>query len=104
MKYLAVIMAVLCLVLSSVPCCVFTDNCREDNTHQDCNGTHEAPDDHSCAACSPFFTCSTCPGFVLQSSDYEFPAGDTIPGKKIVFYLAGTYSAFFATLFKPPRM
>ncbi len=104
MKYLAVIMAALCLSLASVPCCTFTDDCRDNGIHLDCNDTHNEPDDHSCAACSPFFTCNGCPGFILQSFDCKLVVTENPSPIKVSFYKANSYTALLKTLFRPPRV
>ena len=56
MKFIAYILALYIILLSTMPCCAF-DNCPDDKTKQAAN--HEQGEE-GCGNCSPFFNCEGC--------------------------------------------
>ena len=66
MKIAGVLLSILVIFLSAVPCC--WDACEEDGTTGHVEQTSGIAD-----VCSPFLTCGSCAGFVLQEDFTEIP-------------------------------
>ena len=65
MKTTAVLISFLVLFLNAVPCC--WETCSEEDHKAK---TEQSSDSES--ACSPFLSCGSCTGFVLQQENFEF--------------------------------
>jgi hypothetical protein len=78
LKVVAFILSAYLLFLFAVPCCSF-DNCSEEKTAQTQgheSGDGSAPADRDCGSCSPFFTCTSCSGFTVATTELN---SDLIP-------------------------
>ena len=65
MKIAGVLLSLLIVFLSTVPCC--WDTCEEDGTT-----SHVEKTSGMSEVCSPFLSCGSCAGFVLQEDFTEF--------------------------------
>jgi len=61
-KYIALILSFYVLFLSGMPCCI-DDNCADDKVSTEHSQQQNKTDEGNC---SPFFSCSTCSGFIFQ--------------------------------------
>ena len=67
-KFLALLLSVIVLTLTTVPCCALEDN--EAHSHQFSEEKHDKcpeKDDDCCKDCSPFYVCGTCVGFTISN-------------------------------------
>ncbi len=91
-------MALLVMAGSTVPCC-YDDNCADESTTS--SHGEESPENN---ACSPFFACGTCPGFVQMTRQVSIPAPIT---QRPAHYQKGSGfipSLYYSAFFQPPRV
>lgn len=101
MKYLSILLVVVTLSLSAMPCflcdrCLFSG--MEENCAHDDDGS--CPDDDFC---SPFMHCSTCVGFVCpQTTSLKkiFVHANT---ETVFYYKEEALKSFPSSVFRPPR-
>ncbi|WP_132225907.1 DUF6660 family protein [Pedobacter sp. ok626] len=65
MKFIALILSVIVLFLTTVPCCALED----DQAYHQEEKAHKCidKDDDCCKDCSPFYVCGRCVGFTITS-------------------------------------
>ena len=102
MKTLVLLLSIIVLVLSIAPCSA----CDKDKSicEKDCKETSKHCD-NNCKACSPFYSCGTCIGFVFPYSiSINLPKeGSKISLKEIV-YQDVFISSFANTIWQPPKI
>jgi hypothetical protein len=64
-KFFAIILSLYVLLLSARPCCADND-CADEIAPKKELADHKAPLEKHCEACSPFFKCGSCAGFILS--------------------------------------
>ncbi|WP_460541558.1 hypothetical protein [Echinicola sediminis] len=97
-----VLMLPLVLTLSLLPCCPTFDTCPDETEHA-CEDEPEQGTVPSMGICSPFYTCGSCPGFILQALVFS-----PLPFKEISKAVLGDKQEFTPfslakSLFKPPQ-
>lgn len=100
MKYLSFMMAIMVLVLSTIPC-IMEDKCI-DLTYQ---STDNQQNDNDCGmeCCSPFFNCHTCTGFIVTIFHYPIEYTTRLSVKKIGAELVHAISDFHLSVWHPPQ-
>jgi hypothetical protein len=85
------------MALSVTPCCAF-DDCRQDHT----SATTEQADN---GVCSPFFSCTTCPGFTSTASSPVIVAGKPVyDNKPFSRYFNRFTACYFGKFWQPPKI
>ncbi|GAA4429309.1 hypothetical protein GCM10023188_14500 [Pontibacter saemangeumensis] len=96
MKVITVILALFVVALSVLPCCM-TDNCTGGEVMT------EQSDSHDADACSPFYSCSACPGFTVSG----FTIGQASPilysNSLFADYRQSLYTQFHHSIWQPPK-
>jgi hypothetical protein len=68
-KFLALLLSVVVLTLTTVPCCPFEENAthvHETSSEEKHDKCPEKNDD-CCKSCSPFYVCGSCIGFTINN-------------------------------------
>jgi len=108
----------LVLGLSLVPCCETVGQVMDETAIQnleDCcrtktceGGKNESQDADSekntCAACSPFFACGSCAGFVFQNIHFNFSNLHVVSQTDYCAYDVQFDSEYFNTMWQPPKI
>ena len=103
MKILCFILSFYVLFLASAPCCLEEKCSDEIKTAQSDNHSQDY-NDNDCNACSPFFTCGTCSGFVFTKIEVNFKEVDFIKTNFVEFYKSPFANNFFAKIWQPPKI
>lgn len=95
MKSLVVLLSLMIMFLNAVPCC--WDACEEDTVE------HAGENSGSKDACSPFLSCGSCAGFILQQelpelSSFNFPFRSKDEQEDSKFH-----SAYTTIIWAPPK-
>ncbi|HEU4471226.1 MAG TPA: hypothetical protein VFR58_09090 [Flavisolibacter sp.] len=97
-KGIAFLLVLITLAASVFPCCP-SDGCADDAGYTAPAGT--CNDD---GACSPFFACSTCPGFVSLTRIPRLPAPLSALPVHFQARTAVLANLFYPSFFQPPRV
>src|SRR5690606_19548748 len=101
MKHLSFILALMVLVLSTLP--GFMEDKCFDVIHQTTNSQEQDSDDCGMECCSPFSKCNTCTGFVITSF-YAFTTNYVRqPKKKLGVITASAVSDFISSIWQLPK-
>ena len=103
MKLIAVILSIITLTLSAIPCDdagVFESE-QSISISQDSSQTGHNDMD----LCSPFCSCVCCSNIVLEPSIYQNSSISKIPTNKIsTFYVASFNSNYLSLIYQPPQV
>lgn len=93
MKIAGIIFSILIFTLNAVPCC--WDSCEDE----------EPVEQHaeSEQTCSPFLSCGSCTGFVLQEDVPEICLYMQAPASEIEFPEQRFFSEFSESIWQPPK-
>ena len=97
-KWLATILILIVAAGTFIPCCGIDDCCADQPAN---TSNHDKHNDEG--ACSPFFSCATCPGSIVvtKTIHIEFALAEkTIHHQTIVKFNLPVYSSSF---WQPPR-
>ncbi|WP_256959426.1 hypothetical protein [Sphingobacterium sp. JB170] len=75
-----------------------------DQTHNTTVDQEQNDDDCSTECCSPFFSCTTCIGFVLTSFHFAIALSSKQPEKKLGKTTANPISNFPSSVWHPPKL
>ncbi len=104
------VLIVLVVSLSLVPCCVPTLKSvastvlSPSETCCDSHSDEHDDDKQSCESCSPFFTCGTCGGFISHYTSVNFKSPITWVQKTYSPFKIQFYSDFFIKKWQPPKI
>jgi len=88
------------MTLAVVPCCTF-DNCGDDvQTEQ----TNNKKSNDSETPCSPFISCTCCPGVCIAPSIEFAVAQVTVVEKSFTLYNQSFFSFYCANIWQPPKI
>lgn len=102
MKTLAFLLAVFVFFLSAAPCCLF-EGCEGEEEQGNVAAEKQAPvecDD----TCSPFLTCGSCTGFVVNSENFAFTSEYISSHPVPTSYDDGISGEIIQAIWQPPRM
>ena len=102
MKHLSFILALMVLVLSTLP--GFMEDKCFDVIHQTTNSQEQDSDDCGMECCSPFSKCNTCTGFVIDSFYFSTINSIQLPVKKAGAIPAPSVSDFPYSIWHPPQL
>ncbi|NQD72559.1 hypothetical protein HP439_17685 [Sphingobacterium shayense] len=102
MKHLSFILALMVLVLSTLP--GFMEDKCFDVIHQTTNSQEQDSDDCGMECCSPFSKCNTCTGFVITSFYALTTNYVQQPKKKLGVITASAVSDFLSSIWQPPKI
>src|SRR5688572_26201678 len=97
MKIIAFLMALVVLFGTIYPCCP-SDGCQDEITAPVSNEPSD-PD-----ACSPFFACNSCAGFVTIIKPFILNVPENKDPLYFEKYKSFTIADFYSSLFQPPRL
>ncbi|OGS69151.1 MAG: hypothetical protein A3F91_05305 [Flavobacteria bacterium RIFCSPLOWO2_12_FULL_35_11] len=80
------------------------DNCNDEIKTAQSDNHSQDHKDSDCNACSPFFTCGTCSGFVFTRVVVDFKEIPFIKAKFLAFYKSQFANNFFAKIWQPPKI
>lgn len=103
MKILCFILSLYVLFLVTAPCCS-DDNCNDEIKTKYTENHSQEHKDSDCNACSPFFTCGTCSGFVFTWVGVDFKEVPFIKDKSVAVYKSQFANDFFAKIWQPPKI
>jgi hypothetical protein len=98
-KVLTVILALLVIALSVMPCC-FEDACATDEVLTEQTDSHES----DAQACSPFYSCASCFGFTVSDFTVDRIIPLTHTAKPIAFFKQGYMPPFPHAIWQPPKI
>ena len=99
MKFLAIILSVIVLALAVMPCCTF-DNCGDNAQTEQANNKNS----NDCETpCSPFVSCTCCPGVCIAPSIELVVAPVIELVKSFALYNQSFVSFYCANIWQPPK-
>ncbi|WP_369414058.1 DUF6660 family protein [Desertivirga xinjiangensis] len=105
MKWISFIISVYVLLLAVSPCCATEhlnasgDECLIEQREADCSK------DPDCKGCSPFFSCSSCSGFMIYCSVvFVKPVVSFSSSKKYSLYTYFCLQDICLPIWQPPRL
>jgi hypothetical protein len=92
------------LLLSAKPCCA--DKLCQQNISQQKNKTEKAAsEEKDCPGCSPFYTCGSCPGFiVITQVKATLPILTETAMKAYLPYEQSFYKQITLSVWQPPKL
>lgn len=100
MKFFAIILSVIVFTLAVVPCCV-NDNCGDEFQSEQ---THNKNSDNPETPCSPFVTCTCCPGVCIAPSIGLVVVPVTVIVKNFILFNQSIVSFYSASIWQPPKI
>jgi len=103
-KLVSLILALYVAFLSVKPCCTDSD-CQAKNPADYAMNGKLPVKQGDCAGCSPFFTCGSCTGFILnQPVLFELPIIADNPVKHTAFYKQPGIQQITLSIWQPPKL
>ena len=99
-KFIALLLSVVVLTLTSVPCCGMQKNSTEQYNAQD----HSKDEDDCGQSCSPFYSCNTCIGFTISNYLKESFAINLRPVLHNSIYLTVELPQTTSSIWQPPQL
>ena len=98
-KWLVFILAIVVAIGSAFPCCI------EDNCQDEISELATSPlDADKGEACSPFFSCGGCAGFVQITKPIIVPLVIILKPAHYEGFADLLYSGYYSSFFQPPRV
>lgn len=104
MKMISILLAIIILSLTAMPCCAEEGNCQEELHACEAETDHSEPNEESNFPCSPFYSCGACSGFSLLSfklSNTDNPISEFASISS--FYQLSLSETYKLALLKPPK-
>jgi hypothetical protein len=97
-------LSVYALLLSARPCCA--DKLCQQNISQQKNKIEKgASEEKDCPGCSPFFSCGSCPGFIVAKQlKAASPVLTELPFKAYMPYEQSSYKSTTLSVWQPPKL
>ncbi|WP_394342460.1 DUF6660 family protein [Mucilaginibacter limnophilus] len=102
MKFLYLILSVYVLMLSVIPCCT-NDICNKVVVEQ-ANIKNGYNTNSNCAACSPFYCCVSCTGFVVLPETIQYATIVTVITGQYSLYPTSSVKDLPLPIWQPPRL
>ncbi|WP_379091392.1 hypothetical protein [Pedobacter sp. UC225_65] len=107
MKSIALLLSIIVLVLTTVPCCALEE--RDTHAHQkeqkqEQHQCSEQQKDECCKDCSPFYVCGTCIGFTPTAQPLFVFTVSVKPVQHHTFYLPIELSPIYTLIWQPPKL
>ncbi|RYZ54678.1 MAG: hypothetical protein EOP49_04545 [Sphingobacteriales bacterium] len=105
MKFISLVLSVIVLTLTAMPCCAFeggeahAHKARQIEKHA-CN----EQDDDCCKDCSPFYVCGTCIGFTVTTQQVMTFAIQLKPVLHGSVYVPVKLQMIPITIWQPPKL
>ncbi|WP_369410135.1 DUF6660 family protein [Hufsiella arboris] len=98
MKILCCLLTFYVLLLAVKPCCI-NDSCGDNSAKK------ELQKGNDCNVCSPFFSCGTCNGFVINPSQEKGASlSASVPRKSYPVYLTPFFQKVTLKIWQPPKL
>jgi hypothetical protein len=92
-------------VLSIAPCCALADHVRESESKTAFKSQNATQDEDCCQDCSPFYTCGTCGGFMVEHLiTFKAPSPTLIPTLFNPRYLQSFADGMDQNIWQPPKL
>ncbi|WP_145859689.1 DUF6660 family protein [Pedobacter suwonensis] len=105
MKFIALLLSIIVLTLTAVPCCALE---REDNhAHKTDKREKHACNEHAddcCKDCSPFYVCGTCIGFTITTRTIITFAIQLLPIQHNTAYIPVELQVIALSIWQPPKL
>jgi hypothetical protein len=98
MKFLTLIVLVISVAATFIPCCEF-DECQEEEIE---NSSQQDKKEEN-ASCSPFSTCPTCAGAIIITKTIQLDRSDISKNKLVGFERSPILSCHSPSFWQPPR-
>ncbi|MBC7947746.1 MAG: hypothetical protein H7Y42_07685 [Chitinophagaceae bacterium] len=98
MRFLVSFLLAIILASASTPCCI-EESCASESI-----GSHEENGDDCEAGCSPFFTCSGCPGAVLVPRVMQVDRAVAFQPTYIESRKVNGLAVYYSSFWQPPRL
>jgi hypothetical protein len=106
-RVIGLLFSVYLFVINAIPCC--NENfCNsqiksEQSDHSDHSHNGDESDNH-CNNCSPFFTCGSCAGFLVEIKGNVVRPSMMNNKKKVLPFYPGWQSDYFFKIWQPPKI
>jgi hypothetical protein len=97
MKFLVLIVLLICMAATFVPCCEF-DGCQDEITT-----SHQEKKEQK-GTCSPFSTCVTCAGAVVIAKTIQLNSPLVSKDQFAEISIPPVLSSYFSSFWQPPRL
>ncbi|WP_146610786.1 DUF6660 family protein [Pedobacter cryoconitis] len=105
MKFIALLLSVMALLLTVIPCCEL--EAKENHTHQIEQKkvrVHNETDDNCCKDCSPFYVCGTCTGFAFTGEFVWTYTFLSVPFQHNTIYIPFKLTNPSVLIWQPPKL
>ncbi|RYY32378.1 MAG: hypothetical protein EOP46_19125 [Sphingobacteriaceae bacterium] len=102
MKLLCIILSFYAVLLSVMPCCT-DDICTETTSEQSITKVTDSQD-ADCKACSPFYCCSSCVGFVMMPVTAQYATTVTTLAKQYPILATSAVKDIPLAIWQPPKL
>ncbi|WP_376779872.1 DUF6660 family protein [Sphingobacterium multivorum] len=107
MKFITLILAILVLALSAIPCCALESPSQSDDhlEYRNTKSDNHEHDNDCCSHCSPFYSCGSCFGFVpvgqliIHSESFSAPIAEHYS-----VYLHSYLQELYSSIWQPPKI
>ncbi|MFD2068901.1 DUF6660 family protein [Pontibacter silvestris] len=100
MKVLTIILIILVVALSVLPCCM-AGSCSDNEVKTEQTDNH----DNGVDTCSPFYSCATCVGFTVSSSSLESVQPFRLfKSSYFAHYKQRTFTQYYHPIWQPPKI
>lgn len=103
MKTRCFILSFFIILLSTVPCCL-DNNCNNEIETEYANNSPQDHKEGECTICSPFLTCGTCSGFVINSLRIDISEIPFFKDKSVAVNKFHFSNKFFNEIWQPPKI
>jgi hypothetical protein len=100
---LCFILSIYVFVLSTISCCS-DDNCNDEIKTQQTSNHSQDQKDNCCNACSPFFACGSCSGFMFSNTEFSFLKIEVVQDKLGYVYDSNFIQDFVGKVWQPPKI
>jgi hypothetical protein len=105
-KLIALLLSVVVLTLTLVPCCALENSDAHASYTKQKATAHKCTeeDDDCCKNCSPFYTCGTCPGFTVANAQVLLLVSVTKPVQHNSVYFYNPPAEVPSSIWQPPKL
>lgn len=102
-KFFAIILSIYVLLLSAGPYCADSE-CEGEIAPKKELSDHKKPSEKHCEACSPFFKCGSCAGFILSKPVSSMLVIACKPVQRFAPYCQPNLKKITLAIWQPPQL